>query len=127
MAALKKQLAAAKAGKQQQGQGQGEEGAAGAGAGAEGAGGEGVPLEWGRILTEDDFDKIRQLKHRRLVEQAMQVGGQARRGGGRLVGPWEEAGATGQARMLVGSAWRAKHRIRHARMCAPAPPRPALA
>lgn len=42
---------------------------------AEGA--EGVPLEWGRILTEEDFDKIRQLKHRKMVDAAMQVGGWA--------------------------------------------------
>lgn len=65
MAALKKQLAAAKAG-----------------AAAEAAGGEddgSVPLEWGRILSEEDFERIRQLKHRRLVEQAMQVGRAGRR------------------------------------------------
>ena len=31
----------------------------------------GVPLEWGRILTQEDFEAIRQLKHRRLVDNAM--------------------------------------------------------
>lgn len=30
-----------------------------------------VPLEWGRILTEEDFETIRQLKHKRLVTEAM--------------------------------------------------------
>ena len=82
MAALKKQLAAAKAGKEQQQQQQPSEavGAADAEAAAAaepagaGGGGEGVPLEWGRILSEEDFERIRQLKHRKLVEQAMQVG-----------------------------------------------------
>ncbi|KAL4448816.1 hypothetical protein ABPG77_007533 [Micractinium sp. CCAP 211/92] len=59
IAQLKKQLAAAKGG----------------GDGAAGEGGDGVPLEWGRILTEEDFEKIRQLKHRRLVENAMQKHG----------------------------------------------------
>lgn len=62
IAQLKKQLAAAKGG---------DEAAA-----AEGQ--DGVPLEWGRILTEEDFEKIRQLKHRRLVESAMQVRAGAR-------------------------------------------------
>ncbi|KAI7837441.1 hypothetical protein COHA_008699 [Chlorella ohadii] len=63
IAQLKKQLAAARGGsaaaaEQQQQQ---EE--------------EGVPLEWGRILTEEDFDKIRQLKHRKLVDAAMKKHG----------------------------------------------------
>lgn len=58
IAQLKKQLAAAKGG---------EGGAA--------EGGDDVPLEWGRILTEEDFEKIRQLKHRRLVDNAMQKHG----------------------------------------------------
>ncbi|KAL4422877.1 hypothetical protein ABPG75_009074 [Micractinium tetrahymenae] len=60
IAQLKKQLAAAKGGDE-------------AAAAAEDQGA--VPLEWGRILTEEDFDKIRQLKHRRLVESAMQKHG----------------------------------------------------
>lgn len=65
MAGLKKQLAAAKAGQQAP---QAEEPGGGAGEG-------GVPAEWGRILGEEDFERIRQLKHRRLVEQAMQKHG----------------------------------------------------
>lgn len=32
---------------------------------------EGVPLEWGRILTQEDFNNIHRLKRRRLVEAAM--------------------------------------------------------
>ncbi len=31
----------------------------------------GVPLEWGRILSQEDFEAIRQLQHRRLVAAAM--------------------------------------------------------
>jgi len=34
-------------------------------------GSEGVPLEWGRILSQADFDAIRQLRHKRLVDSAM--------------------------------------------------------
>eukprot|EP00887_Chlorella_sp_A99_P007365 scaffold2.g7365.t1 len=82
LAQLKRQLAAAKQQQQQQEeqqeqQGQEERQAAG---GAEGAaqaegGEEAVPLEWGRILTEEDFETIRRLKHRRMVEAAMQKHG----------------------------------------------------
>ncbi|KAL4857462.1 hypothetical protein ACK3TF_002330 [Chlorella vulgaris] len=35
----------------------------------------GVPLEWGRILSSEDFDKIRQLQHRKMVDTAMQKHG----------------------------------------------------
>jgi protein SDA1 len=59
MAYLKKQLAAAKAAR--------------AAADGEGdlADDPAVPLEWGRMMTQDDFDRIRELKHRAMVNAAM--------------------------------------------------------
>jgi hypothetical protein len=34
-----------------------------------------VPIEYGRILTEEDFERIRKLRHRKLVEDAMRKHG----------------------------------------------------
>ena len=34
-----------------------------------------VPADWGRILTQEDFEAIRQLKHKRLVDNAMSKAG----------------------------------------------------
>ena len=33
------------------------------------------PLEYGRILTEEDFDRIRELRHRKMVEGVMRKHG----------------------------------------------------
>jgi len=30
-----------------------------------------IPMEWGRILTSEDFERIRELKHKKLVDEAM--------------------------------------------------------
>lgn len=34
-----------------------------------------VPLEYGRILTEEDFERIRKLRHRKMVEAVMRKHG----------------------------------------------------
>ncbi|KAL3143572.1 hypothetical protein ABBQ38_002369 [Trebouxia sp. C0009 RCD-2024] len=54
---LKRQLAAAK----------------GMGVGGNGNDGQaGVPIEWGRVLTAEDFERIKQLRHRQAVNNTMQ-------------------------------------------------------
>jgi protein SDA1 len=30
-----------------------------------------IPMEWGRMLTSEDFERIRELKHKKLVDEAM--------------------------------------------------------
>ncbi|KAF6262746.1 SDA1-domain-containing protein [Scenedesmus sp. NREL 46B-D3] len=67
LASLKKQLAAAKAAKEQQQQDDGGGGDAEAAA----ALAAGVPIEMTRILTEDDFKRIRELKRRALIKSAL--------------------------------------------------------
>ncbi|KAL3134019.1 hypothetical protein ABBQ32_008454 [Trebouxia sp. C0010 RCD-2024] len=54
---LKRQLAAAK-GMGGGGDGKGEQAA--------------VPIEWGRVLTAEDFERIKQLRHRQAVNNTMQ-------------------------------------------------------
>jgi hypothetical protein len=44
-------------------------------AAAAGSGEGGVPDDWGRILSQQDFDAIRQLRHKKMVEAAMQKHG----------------------------------------------------
>lgn len=92
LAQLKRQLAAKKAATAETDEHQHQQQAEDGSAAAEGA----EPLEWGRILSEEDFENIRRLKHRQMVEAAMQVracrvcAGERRsmRGEGGHVAPW---------------------------------------
>ncbi|KAK9811636.1 hypothetical protein WJX72_007420 [[Myrmecia] bisecta] len=67
---LKKQLAEASAAKKRK-----AEGPPDADGGGNAAPEDGTPLEWGRILTEEDFERIRELRHKRLVDAAMKKHG----------------------------------------------------
>ena len=76
--AKKKKEGAGDAGKGSAGAGDGGGGGSGAGDGGGGSVGdggaglaEGVPIEWGRILTDADFAAIRKLQNRRVVQEAM--------------------------------------------------------